>query len=131
MSHSRCPIAIPLEILRRYAQLSDIDSVSLIKEFCMRSGNATRVAPVLRLRASVLAVDMGADSMPALWVYADSEGHWALRKQGITQAFASRDAAIAFLRQLVGNLPSYRLFIAKDDGHTVQDLGDRSDSGGG
>src|SRR5262245_18232140 len=129
MSHSQRPIAIPLEILRRYAQLSDVDSVSLIKEFCMRSGSAARVAPVRRLQASVLAVDMGADSRPALWGYADSEGHWALRKQGVTQAFASRGAAIAFLRELVWNLPSYRLFIAKDDGRTVQDLRDRAASG--
>jgi len=88
----------------------------------MRRGNATRVAPVRRLQASVLAVDMGADSMPALWVYADCDGHWSLRKQGITRAFASRAAAIAFLRELIGNLPSYRLFIAKDDGRTTQEL---------
>lgn len=95
----------------------------------MRRGNATCVAPVRRLRASVLAVDMGADSMPALWVYADSAGHWSMRKQGITRAFASRGAAIAFLRDLIWNLPTYRLFIAKDDGRTVQDLRDRPASG--
>jgi hypothetical protein len=129
MSHSRRAVAIPLEILRRHAQLSDIDSVSLIKEFCMRHGNAARAARARCLRASVLAVDMGADSMPALWVYADSDGHWSMRKQGITRAFASRGAAIAFLRDLIWNLPSYRLFIAKDDGRTVQDLRDRPASG--
>jgi hypothetical protein len=130
MSHSRCAAVVPLEILRRYAQLSDIDSVSLIKEFCMRHGNVTRAVSAQRLQASVLAVDMGADSMPALWVYADSDGHWALRRQGVTQPFASRGAAIAFLRELVGNLPSYRLFIAKDDGHTVQDLRDPQQASG-
>jgi hypothetical protein len=89
----------------------------------MSSAFAVRFPSIGRASMAVPAGEPGPSPAPVFWAYADQEGRWRVRKEGgATEAtFGSRAAAVAFLRDLVKSLSSYRLFLEQADGRIVQE----------
>jgi hypothetical protein len=91
-------------------------------EVVMGSNATAQIVPHPRLQPSAPAACQDAGSVPVFWIYIDDKGRWCLRKEGgaAEAVFSSRDAAIAFVRDLAGGLP-FRLFIEAQDGKVAQE----------
>jgi hypothetical protein len=89
----------------------------------MGSQSAARIVTVPSLQSTVPAAGADASSVPVFWIYVDDGGRWCLRKEGgaAEAAFDSRAAALAFVRDLARNAPSYRLFIETENGRIIQE----------
>jgi len=88
----------------------------------MGSSTAAQMLTDPRLQQSAPAACRDAKPVPVFWIYIDDEGRWRLRKEGgaTEAAFTSRDAAVAFVKDLAGTLPC-RLFIEAQDGRVLQE----------
>jgi Uncharacterized protein conserved in bacteria (DUF2188) len=88
----------------------------------MGSGIAARFSTSEHIQGAATAVNSNGVSAPVFWVYPGHDWHWRVHKEGgaAEATFDSRDTAIAFLRDLVRDLPSYRLFIEEADGRIIR-----------
>jgi hypothetical protein len=91
-----------------------------VKELAMGSHTTREPEPVSGLQSRALSASLETCLTPVFWIYIDNDGCWCLRKEGgaADARFSSRDAAVAFLKGLVGG-SSYRLFIEAQDGRIV------------